>query len=115
MIFWRTTISLECLVQKSMICLAPLRQQINFGIGIWFTGSDLSGVRFVSIRSGLFLSSTKRIECQRIDLLVTKPLKHLTNRWIQLLAVVKSTFDLMKQFSMSGTLAAASGGSAPSR
>jgi hypothetical protein len=30
-------------------------------------------------------------------------------------AVVKSTFDFMKQFSMFATLALASGGSAPSR
>jgi len=40
---------------------------------------------------------------------------HLTNRWSQPLAVVKSTFDFMKPFSMFATLAAASGGSAPSR
>jgi hypothetical protein len=33
----------------------------------------------------------------------------------QPLAVVKSTFDIMKQFSMFATLAAASGGSALSR
>jgi hypothetical protein len=39
----------------------------------------------------------------------------LTNRWSQLLAVVKSTFDFMKQFSMFATLAAANGRSAPSR
>jgi hypothetical protein len=39
----------------------------------------------------------------------------LTNRWSQPLAAVKSTFDFMKQFSMFATLAAASGGSAPSR
>ena len=41
--------------------------------------------------------------------------KGLTNCWSQPLAVVKSTFDFMKQFSMFATLAAASGGSAPSR
>ena len=41
--------------------------------------------------------------------------KDLTNRWSQPLAAVKSTFDSMKQFSMFATLAAASGGSAPSR
>jgi len=40
---------------------------------------------------------------------------HLTNRCSQPLAVVKSTFDFMKQFSMFGTLAVASGGSALSR
>jgi hypothetical protein len=39
----------------------------------------------------------------------------LTNRWSQPLAVLKSTFNFMKQFSMFATLAAASGGSAPSR
>ncbi len=39
----------------------------------------------------------------------------LTNRWSQPLAAVKSTFNLTKQFSMFATLAAASGGSAPSR
>jgi len=39
----------------------------------------------------------------------------LTNRWSQPLAAVKSTFDFMKQFSKFATLAAASGGSAPSR
>jgi len=33
----------------------------------------------------------------------------------QSLAVVKSTFDFMKPFSMFAALAAASGGSAPSR
>jgi hypothetical protein len=41
--------------------------------------------------------------------------KDLTNRWSQPLAVVKSTFNFMKQFSMLAALAAASGGSAPSR
>ena len=40
---------------------------------------------------------------------------HLTNRWSQPLAVAKSAFDLMKQFSIFATLALASGGSAPSR
>jgi hypothetical protein len=40
---------------------------------------------------------------------------HLTNRWSQPLAAVKSTFDFMKQFSVFATLAAASGGSALSR
>jgi hypothetical protein len=40
---------------------------------------------------------------------------HLTNRWSQPLAVAMRTFDFMKQFSMFATLAAASGGSAPSR
>jgi hypothetical protein len=39
----------------------------------------------------------------------------LTKRWSQPLAVVKSTFDFMKMFSMFAALAAASGGSAPSR
>jgi hypothetical protein len=39
----------------------------------------------------------------------------LTNRWSQPLAVVMSTFDFMKQFFVFATLAAASGGSAPSR
>jgi hypothetical protein len=42
-------------------------------------------------------------------------LEGLTNRWSQPLAVVKSTFDLMKQFPMFATFAATSGGSAPSR
>ncbi|TMP91567.1 MAG: nuclear transport factor 2 family protein [Verrucomicrobia bacterium] len=41
--------------------------------------------------------------------------KCLTNRWSQPLAVVMSTFDFMKQFSMFATLAPASDGSAPSR
>jgi len=41
--------------------------------------------------------------------------KRPTNRWSQPLAAVKSTFDFMKPFSMFATLAAASGGSAPSR
>jgi hypothetical protein len=35
--------------------------------------------------------------------------------WSQPLAAVKSTSDFMKQFSEFATLAAASGGSAPSR
>jgi hypothetical protein len=39
----------------------------------------------------------------------------LTNRWSQPLAVVKSTFNLMKELFMFATLAAASGGSAPPR
>ena len=39
----------------------------------------------------------------------------LTNRWSQPLAGVKFTFDFMKEFSMFATIAAASGGSAPSR
>jgi hypothetical protein len=39
----------------------------------------------------------------------------LTNRWSQPLAAVKSTFDFMEQFFTFATLAAASGGSAPSR
>jgi hypothetical protein len=42
-------------------------------------------------------------------------IESLTNRWSQPLAVVKSTFDFMKPFSIFATLAAASGGSAPSR
>jgi hypothetical protein len=37
-------------------------------------------------------------------------LNHLTIRWSQPLAVVKSTFDCMKQFLMFSALAAASGG-----
>jgi len=40
---------------------------------------------------------------------------HLTNRWSQPQATVKSTFDFMKQFQIFITLAAASGGSAFSR
>src|SRR5438270_5911065 len=40
---------------------------------------------------------------------------HLTNRWSQPLAAAMSRFDFMKQFSMFATLAAPSGGSAPSR
>ena len=39
----------------------------------------------------------------------------LTNRWSQPLAVVKSTFNFMKQLSILATLAPASGGSALSR
>ena len=39
----------------------------------------------------------------------------LTNRWSEPLGVVKAMFDFRKQFSMFATLAAASGGSAPSR
>jgi hypothetical protein len=40
---------------------------------------------------------------------------HLTNRSSQPLAVVKSTFDFMKQFLVFATLALTSGGSASSR
>jgi hypothetical protein len=40
---------------------------------------------------------------------------HLTNRWSQPLAAVKSTFDFMKQSWMFATFASASGGSALSR
>jgi hypothetical protein len=39
----------------------------------------------------------------------------LTKRWSQPLAVAMRTFDSMKQFWMSATLAPASGGSASSR
>jgi hypothetical protein len=39
----------------------------------------------------------------------------LIKSWSQPLADVMSTFDFMKQFSMFATLAAARGGSAPSR
>ena len=39
----------------------------------------------------------------------------LTNRWSQPLAAVMIRFDFMKQFSIFARLAAASGGSAPSR
>ena len=39
----------------------------------------------------------------------------LTNRWSQPLAEAMTMFDFMKQFPMFATLAAASGGSAPSR
>jgi hypothetical protein len=39
----------------------------------------------------------------------------LTNRWSQPLAVAMRSFDFMKQSSGFATLAAASGGSAPSR
>jgi hypothetical protein len=39
----------------------------------------------------------------------------LTIRWSQPVAAAMSIFDFMKQFSMLATLAAASGGSAPSR
>ncbi len=46
---------------------------------------------------------------------VTKWRRHLTNRWSQPLAVVKFTFDFMKQFSMFATPAVTSGGSAFSR
>jgi hypothetical protein len=42
-------------------------------------------------------------------------MKGLTNRWSQPLAVAMRTFDFMKQFLVFATLAAASGGSAPSR
>jgi hypothetical protein len=44
--------------------------------------------------------------CRRIEAL------HLTNRWSQPLAAVKSTFNFMKQFQVFATLAVASGGSA---
>jgi hypothetical protein len=40
---------------------------------------------------------------------------HLTNRRSQPLAGPMTTFDFIKQFSMFAMLAAASGGSAPSR
>jgi hypothetical protein len=39
----------------------------------------------------------------------------LTNRWSQPLAVAMRAFNFMKQFSVFGTLVAASDGSAPSR
>ncbi len=42
-------------------------------------------------------------------------MKGLTNRSSQPLAVVTTRFDFMKQFPVFATLAAASGGSAPSR
>ncbi len=42
-------------------------------------------------------------------------IQHLTNRWSQPLAAVKSRFNFMKQFLVFATLAVASGGSAPSR
>jgi hypothetical protein len=42
-------------------------------------------------------------------------LESLTNRWSQSLAAVKPTFDFMEQLTMFAALAAASGGSAPSR
>jgi hypothetical protein len=42
-------------------------------------------------------------------------ISHLTNRWSEPLTGVITRFDFMKQFAMFGTLAAASGGSAPSR
>jgi hypothetical protein len=45
----------------------------------------------------------------------SSPHQRLTNRSSQPLAVAKSTFDFMKQFREFVTLAAASGGSAPSR
>jgi hypothetical protein len=41
--------------------------------------------------------------------------RHLTNRWSQPLAAVMTRFDFIKQFPKFATLAAASGGSAPSR
>jgi hypothetical protein len=44
-----------------------------------------------------------------------KTAKHLTNRWSQPLAAPMTTFDFMKQLLIVVTLAAASGGSAPSR
>ena len=69
------------------------------------------------------LASAASLEAWAADLkerarrarLKKKDPKDLTNRWSQPLAAVKSTFDFMKQFQMSITLAAASGGSAPSR
>jgi len=42
--------------------------------------------------------------------LIYSHINGLTNRWSQPLAVVKSTFNFMKQFSMFATLALASGG-----
>jgi hypothetical protein len=39
----------------------------------------------------------------------------LTNRWSQPLVALKSTFDFAKQFLVLATLAAANGGSSPSR
>jgi hypothetical protein len=54
----------------------------------------------------------------RISTTTPSPMKtsnRLTNRWSQPLAAVKSTFNLMKQFSMFASLAATSGGSALSR
>jgi hypothetical protein len=43
------------------------------------------------------------------------PRNGLTNRWSQPLAAGMCTFNFMKQFREFATLAAASGGSAPSR
>jgi hypothetical protein len=55
------------------------------------------------------------IGCDTRALLRDGTVSHLTNRWSQPLAVVKSTFNFMKQFLIFATLAAASGGSASSR
>jgi hypothetical protein len=41
--------------------------------------------------------------------------RDLTNRWSQPLSAVMSEFNFIKQFPMFAALAAASGGSAPSR
>jgi len=56
-----------------------------------------------------------RIRCLLFSVCIQETTNDLTNRWSQPLAVVMTTFDFMKQFQMFATLAAASGGSAPSR
>jgi hypothetical protein len=81
--------------------IREIRRQSKLKKGNWIV--DMSGLRFVSlpVRQKIF----KRL---------CKPLA-LTNHRSQPLAVVKSTFDFMKQFPEFATLAPASGGSAPSR
>jgi hypothetical protein len=73
----------------------------------------------VPIRSDRLVRICRSDACFRalgtITWLIACHAVRLTNRWSQPLAAVKSTFDFMKQFSMFAALAAASGGSAPSR
>jgi|SRR6476469_2029807 len=86
---------------------------------------DLSAVRIITWSTGPrhlvihYSIATPEVHGRNIELWqgvdVGLRSKDLTNRWSQPLAVVMSTFDFMKQFPMFATLAAASGGSAPSR
>jgi hypothetical protein len=81
--------------------IREIRRRSKLNKGDWIV--DMSGLRFVSLAVR-----------QKIFKRLCKPLA-LTNRSSQSLAGVMTRFDFMKQFSMSASLAPASGGSAPSR
>jgi hypothetical protein len=72
------------------------------------------GVLSVSVEVSVQICLEKRYRA-REDISIRWILKDLINRWSQPLAAVMARFDFMKQFSMLQKLAAASGGSAPSR